>query len=239
MARLRAVGEFGAIEGLWISHYHDDHTQAVNIAKRRFGAKVYVQREMLDIIENPTAYPMPCLFPESIRVDRVVEDGETIQWKNFRLTFYYFPGQTIYHSALLVEKDRYKVLFTGDSIANWGVDDYCSQNRNFIGSGVGYEKKCFDLLLKIQPDMLVAAHWGAEPVSPEYVRNSMALFQRREALYRNLFPHDNVNFGLDPYWIRAYPFRQKVLPGARVAIESRIMNHASEPKTRSCMAGFA
>jgi hypothetical protein len=98
-----------------------------------------VQREMLDIIENPLAYQMPCLFPESIRVDYPMEHGQTIDWKGFKLTAYNFPGQTLYHDGLLVEKDGFKVFFTGDSFANWGIDDYCSQNRCFLGREAGYE----------------------------------------------------------------------------------------------------
>ena len=228
LSRLQATGEIGAVEGIWITHYHDDHTQLVNEAKRRFGAKVYVQRQMLDIIENPLAYQMPCLFPESIRVDHLMEHGQTIIWKGFRLTAYDFPGQTVYHDGLLVEKDGFKVFFTGDSFANWGVDDYCSQNRCFLGRDTGYEK-CFKILLETQPNMLMAAHWGPLPVSQDYLEKSRILFQGREKLYQKLFPHSDVNFGTDPAWIRAYPYRQTTLPGGLVQMEGRVMNHSSQP----------
>jgi len=228
LARLQAAGEIGAVEGIWITHYHDDHTEFVNVAKRRFGAKVYVQREMLDIIENPVAYQMPCLFPESIRVEHPMEHGQTIVWKGFQLTAYHFPGQTVYHDGLLVEKDGFKVFFTGDSFANWGVDDYCSQNRCFVGRDTGYEK-CFQILLQTQPDILMAAHTGPLPVSPELLKRSMALFRERERLYQKLFSHSDVNFGTDPCWIRAYPYRQSTLPGGLVEIEARVMNHSAKP----------
>ncbi len=228
LARLQAAGEIGAVEGIWITHYHDDHTQLVNETKRRFGAKVYVQREMLDIIENPLAYQMPCLFPESIRVDHPMEHGQSIEWKGFKLTAYHFPGQTLYHDGLLVEKDGYKVFFTGDSFANWGVDDYCSQNRCFLGRDTGYEK-CFQILLQTQPNLLIAAHWGPLPVSPEYLKRSMALFRERERLYQRLFPHNEVNFGTDPCWIRVYPYRQTALAGGLVEMEARVMNHSAKP----------
>jgi glyoxylase-like metal-dependent hydrolase (beta-lactamase superfamily II) len=228
LSRLQAAGEIGAVEGIWITHYHDDHTQQVNEAKRRFGAKVYVQREMLDIIENPMAYQMPCLFPESIRVDHPMEHGQTIDWKGFKLTAYDFPGQTVYHDGLLVEKDGFKVFFTGDSFANWGVDDYCSQNRCFLGRDTGYEK-CFKILLETQPNILMAAHWGPLPVSPEYLTRSLTLLRERATLYQKLFPHSDVNFGTDPCWIRAYPYRQTALPRGLVGMEARVMNHSAKP----------
>ncbi len=187
-----------------------------------------MQRQMLDIIENPLAYQMPCLFPESIRVDHPMEHGQGIDWKGFKLTAYDFPGQTVYHDGLLVEKDGFKVFFTGDSFANWGVDDYCSQNRCFLGRDTGYEK-CFKILLETRPNILMAAHWGPLPVSPDYLKTSMTLFQERENLYQKLFSHSDVNFGTDPAWIRAYPYRQVALPGGLVEIEARVMNHSSKP----------
>jgi hypothetical protein len=43
-------------------------------------------------------------------------------------------------------------------------------------------------------------------------------------------PGHNVNFGTDPNWIRAYPYRQNMIPGASVVIEARVMNHSARPK---------
>jgi glyoxylase-like metal-dependent hydrolase (beta-lactamase superfamily II) len=227
--KLLAAGEIRSVDGIWITHYHDDHTQMVNVAKRKYGARVHVERHMVDIIENPLAYQMPCLFPESIRVDRPMEHGESIAWKGFRLTAYHFPGQTLYHDGLLVERDGVKAFFTGDSFANFGIDDYCSQNRCFLGPEVGYQQ-CFKLLLELKPDLLVAAHWGPVPISTEYLRRALDLFAERERLFARLFPWENPNFGLDPAWIRCYPYRQKVLPGGMVMVEARVYNHASRPK---------
>lgn len=228
LARLRAAGEISSVDGIWITHYHYDHTESINAAKRRFGAKVYAQRELVDITENPTAYQMPVLFPESIRVDRVLDHRESMEWKGFRLTAYHFPGQTLYHAGLLVERDGCRVFFTGDSFANWGIDDYCSQNRCFLGPGVGY-RKCIQILLDAKPDLLAASHWGPLPVSSEYLKKTDALLEERTQLLKALFPHDDPNFGTDPYWVRAYPYRQGVLPGAPVAIEARVMNHSAKP----------
>jgi len=91
-------------------------------------------------------------------------------------------------------------------------------------------KKCFKVLLQTNPDILMAPIGGPLPVSSHYLQKSLALFQEREKLYQKLFPHDDVNFGTDPCWIRAYPYRQKILPGAKTEIEARIMNHSGKPK---------
>ena len=59
----------------------------------------------------------------------------------------------------------------------------------------------------------------------------MALFRERQKIQDRLFPHKDGNFGTDPCWIRAYPYRQTVLPGAPVELEARVMNHSADPMT--------
>ena len=229
MVRLAQSRDIAAIDGLWISHYHDDHVPSVNEIRRRFGAKVYAQRELQDILENPRAYLMPCLFPESIHVDHPLDEGEVIDWKGYKLTGYYFPGQTLYHGGLLVEHQGTRIFLSGDSFTNFGMDDYCSQNRNLLGEGRGF-KRCLHLLRRLQPDLLVAAHWGAVPVSGAYLDKALDALSQREVLMGKLVPWDNPNFGLDPYWVRAYPYRQSILRGQPVTLEAIILNHSEEPR---------
>lgn len=226
----KKAGEIGNIEGVWITHYHNDHTASVMEAERKWGLKVYAHESLLDILQNPLAYQMPAMIAEPIRVDRVLKDGETFEWKGFRMTAYYFPGQTLYHGGLLVEYDGQRAFFTGDSFENFSVDDYCSYNRCFLGPGVGYEK-CIQLLIDLKPTMLVGAHFGPLPVSEDNLRKALDKFREREKLATVLFPWDDPNFGLDPYWIRAYPYRQAVLPGAQVQLEVRVYNHSAAAKT--------
>ncbi len=220
-----------SVDGIWISHYHDDHVASVNEIARNYGAKVYAQEELQDILENPTAYRMPCLFPESIHIDHPLTNGEVINWKGYRLTGYYFPGQTLYHGGLLVEREGTRLFMSGDSFANFGIDDYCAYNRNFIGrSEPGYQQ-CIQLLLKLEPDMLVAAHHGPIPFARDNLYKALLLLQEREAFFGSLLCWEDPNFGLDPCWIRAYPFRQKVLPGQAVTVQLRIFNHSASAKS--------
>jgi glyoxylase-like metal-dependent hydrolase (beta-lactamase superfamily II) len=227
-------GTIKGVDGIWISHYHDDHVTSVNDVRRKHGAKVYAQNELRDILENPKAYCMPCLFPESIHIDHPVSEGEVIHWKGYKLTGYFFPGQTLYHDGTLIERDGEdtRVFMTGDSFANWGIDDYCSFNRNFLGrdgdiNGYG---RCLRLLGELKPDLLMAAHWGPEPVSEAYLQKTLRLLEHRQELMSPLFPWDDCNFGLDPYWIRAYPYRQQIFRGQMLTLEARIYNHSNSPR---------
>jgi glyoxylase-like metal-dependent hydrolase (beta-lactamase superfamily II) len=233
--KLAKSGEISGIDAIWISHYHDDHNTSVNTVRKKYGCKVYVQKEMQDILENPLAYCMPCLFTEGIHIDHALSEGEVVHWKGYKLTAYYFPGQTLYHDGLLVEHDGTRVFMTGDSFANWGIDDYCSYNRNFVGKDgeiAGYNR-CLKLLHQLNPDLLCAAHWGPVPVTREHLQKSMDLLHQRDEMLRHLIPWDDPNFGLDPYWISAYPYRQSILPGQRVTLEVRVYNHADSPREAS------
>jgi glyoxylase-like metal-dependent hydrolase (beta-lactamase superfamily II) len=232
LEKLAKAGTIKGVDGIWISHYHDDHVQSVNALRRRFGAKVYVQRELQDIFENPTAYSMPCLDPESIHVDHPLSEGEVINWKGYKLTCYYFPGQTLYHDGVLLEHEGTRIFQTGDSFGNFGIDDYCSYNRNLLGDEPGYEQ-CFRLLLRLEPDMLLASHWGPLPFSKENVQKAQDLVRERRKLLLALLPWDDPNFGLDPSWVRTYPYRQAVLPGQPVTLEARIYNHSGSARQAS------
>jgi glyoxylase-like metal-dependent hydrolase (beta-lactamase superfamily II) len=221
-------GRISAVDAIWASHYHDDHVASINEVRRKYGAKLFVQREMVDIFEHPEAYCMPCSFPESIHVDHVLTDGETFQWKEYRLTAYYFPGQTLYHAGLLIEYKGTRVFMSGDAFGNWAIGDVCSYNRNFVGKDgeVAGCARCLKLLRELKPDLLCAAHWGPIPISPDYIEKTLQLLQEREETLNRLLPWEDPNFGLDPYWIRAYPYRQDILPGQSITLEVCIFNHA-------------
>ena len=65
--------------------------------------------------------------------------GSHWRWKEFEMTLYYFPGQTLQHDALLVKKDTgEQFFFIGDSFTPSGIDDYCLLNRNLLHEGTGY-----------------------------------------------------------------------------------------------------
>ena len=79
-------------------------------------------------------------------------------WKESELTVHYFPGQTLYHQALLVRKDGGKsVCFIGDSFTPSGIDDYCLQNRNLLRADAGF------LNLTFATGTGFERNWGCRP----------------------------------------------------------------------------
>ncbi|MCS6831535.1 MAG: MBL fold metallo-hydrolase, partial [bacterium] len=190
--------QVSGVDALWITHYHDDHVDAIPQFRQRFGGSIIAEQSVAQVISHPDAWRLPCLSPWAIPVDRVVEHGERWQWQEFTLTAYHFPGQTLYHGGLLVEGRGLRLFFCGDSFTPTGLDDYCAFNRNLLGEGVGYDF-CLQLLEELQPDMLLNCHVDA-PFAPSAAHLSMwrAVLRERVVLLKQLLPYEDPNEGVCP-----------------------------------------
>jgi len=66
----------GGYHELWVTHYHNDHTAGIPEFQKRFDCPCIADRRLAKVLTNPTAWRLPCLAPEPIRVDRPMEDGQ-------------------------------------------------------------------------------------------------------------------------------------------------------------------
>lgn len=137
----------------------------------------------------------------------MVPDGYHMKWNEFSFTFYNFPGQTLYHNALLVETASDKILFVGDSFTPTGMDDYCIQNRNIIQDGTGF-LYCIDILRKIPNDAwLVNQH--VQPLfrytwqQLDFMENKI---RERAEILTELSPWEDFNLIIDEQCARIYPY---------------------------------
>lgn len=234
LVKLKAQGRLASIEGLFITHYHDDHTDRINEFLRENPCPVYVTPVMEDVTRRPGAYRLPAMTANAIGPLTVVPDGHRMSWKEFTLTFYDFPGQSIYHSALLVEKDSgEKIFFVGDSLTPSGLDDYCLQNRNLLGPGTGY-LYCLDLLQdKIPADALLINQHVLETFRFDggQLKRIEDIFKQRSDLSRDLFPWDEPDYGVDEQWARIYPYGQEIQANQWANLAVKILNHSATTNT--------
>lgn len=232
--KLRDSGRLTSVEGFFITHYHDDHTNWVNEFLDAYSCPAYVTPCMEDVLRHPGAYRLPAMTAKPITRLKAVPDGHRMRWKEFALTFYDYPGQSIYHDALLVEKDGgEKIFFIGDSFTPSGIDDYCLQNRNFLRDGMGYFYCLDHLKNKIPPEALLINEHVLEPFrfdSGQISHMAKALEQRR-AVLTDLFPWDDANYGIDEQWARMYPYGQEAAPGQRAEVAVRLLNHSAKRTT--------
>lgn len=234
LQQLHEKGDMRAVEGLWITHYHDDHVDAVPEFQKTFDCPCITDQHVAEVISDPLAWRLPCVSPGKARVDRVTKDGDSWDWHEFHLTAYHFPGQTRYHAALFVESADLRMLFVGDSFTLSGIDDYCAQNRNWLGADVGFDR-CIALIDKLRPTHIFNCHVGkAFDFTVDECRFMRANLAEREKLFGQLFPWDHANYGMDDSWIRCYPYEQKGVAGEQLSLDVVVTNHSTVPQTLKC-----
>lgn len=231
LEELHAAGRFRSIEGIWITHYHDDHTDYVPKVARRWNAPVHYSTRIADIVEKPGKYRMPALT-HTPSAGQAHADRDKWRWREFTFTAYDFPGQTLYHGGLTVTNDAApeKLFFVGDSFTPSGVDDYCLLNRNFVGENEGY-LYCLDLIEKLGGE-----HWLInQHVAPMFRYDKERLvrmrdeLQKRAGLLRELSPLPGANFAVDEGWARIVPYSVRPKAGETATLALEITNHA--PRT--------
>ena len=230
---LAAEGRLRTVEGIWITHYHDDHTDFAQELADHFHCPVYFTPRLTDILEHPSHYRMPCLTTAPITSGKPQPDGTRMRWREFRLTFFDFPGQTLYHDGLLVERDGGEALsFVGDSFTPSGIDDYCLQNRDLVREGEGY-LYCLGVLQRLDKRVwLVNQH--VEPTfrfSADQFARMHAELLKRIAILKQLAPWPDPNYAIDESWARVDPYGSEARDGENVTLRLRILNHAPQRET--------
>ena len=224
-----AAGEISALEGCWVTHYHDDHVDSLGRLASTLGCPILTDQHMAEIVEYPGRFFLPCISPNPAPVTQATREGESWRWHEFQLTALHFPGQTYYHGGLLVEGQGVKVFFAGDSGSPTGVDDHCCPNRVFLGQGKGF-RRCIEIWRQFKPDYIFNQHqeraFCFSEAELDYMEHMLA---ERERLLAELLPWEDVNFGLDENWCRVYPYEQEVTPGGATAIEVHFTNHGVQP----------
>ncbi|MCY4403304.1 MAG: MBL fold metallo-hydrolase [Candidatus Poribacteria bacterium] len=236
--QLEENGEISEVTQFWITHYHDDHVNAIPEFQETFPCESITDDIVARVITNPIGFRLPCISPSVTRVDRTTGDGDSWQWNEFTMTAYHFPGQTYYHGGLLVEGHGVRMFFSGDSFTMAGIDDYCSGNRNLLGADVGYEK-CIRLIQELKPTHIFNCHvdpaFDFTDTEIDFMLNTLA---EREKCYTELFPWDHANYGMDEHWVRCYPYEQEVAQGGTAQLHVEITNHSHEPRTATVQPIF-
>lgn len=233
--KLMADGLITKIEGIFVTHYHGDHTDWVQAAAEEFKCPVYSTTEYEDILEKPEAYHMAAMTPNAIKDVTGLKDGTVMKWRDLELTFYFYPGQALYHGGLLVRKPGDKtIFFIGDAFTPSGLDDYCTLNRNLLREDNGY-LYCFRKLRELKGDVwLMNEHvnfiFKYTPAQLDYLESR---YRERIRMLSELFPWDDPNYGVDEQWAWFYPYGQETDRGKTLSCEFQIWNHSARERTYS------
>ena len=230
LRKLRDAGRLRTVEGIWITHYHDDHTDYIGDVSAEFHSPVYFTDRMSEVMGKPGAFRLPCLTTKGVPVSGAKRDGETLDWHEWKFTFWHFPGQTLYHGGLVAKReDGQTYLFTGDSFTPSGMDDYCMQNRDILRQGEGYEF-CLRRIASL-PENTWLLNQHVEPMfryTGAQVKRMQTALSERSAALAELSPWPDINYMVDESWARVFPYGSDIGVGETLELELRITNHAPE-----------
>ena len=224
------AGVINKVDGIFVTHYHDDHTDAVQQASEEFDCPVFAVQNYVDILRNPGNYHMPCLHHTPIEEVVPKQHGDIMEFHEFKLTFRIFPGQTFYHGALLVEQPKQApVFFVGDAFSPSGMDDYCVLNRNLMHKDDGF------LFCLRQIRALGENYWLINEHIPHVFRfskNELDTLERgfvkRIDTVRSLTVWDDPNYAVDEQWAVLYPYGLRGKSGMTHEFNVVITNHSSK-----------
>ncbi len=231
--RLRRRRVFDKLEGIFVTHFHDDHTDFVQAMAAQADAPVYAGRELKDILENPAAYRMPAMTEKPIRTVRALEEGQVLRWHEFEFRYTYFPGQAIYHGGLDVRRDDgQRYFFIGDSFSPSGLDDYCLLNRHLLHPSLGHFR-CLDRIRAIKGDYwLVNQHIDEVfRYGDEQLATMQEVLEEKKRAVAELVPWEDPNFGIDEQWVRFYPYGMQTRGGEAFDLYAVVLNHLAEAET--------
>jgi glyoxylase-like metal-dependent hydrolase (beta-lactamase superfamily II) len=231
--KLMKQGLVEKIDGIFVTHYHDDHTNFVAEAAKKYKCPVYATTEYKDILENPSAYHMPALTHTPIPNVKAFKDGHKMKWNEFEFTFHFYPGQTYYHGAMLVKRNSdTPVFFVGDAFSPSGMDDYCLLNRNLLHKDTGY-RKCMTMIRELGPK-----YWLINEHIPHVFRFSDKEMTYLESRYKKrigdiakIVPWDDPNYAVDEQWAVCYPYGSERKTSSKFEIQVRLINHSNKERT--------
>jgi glyoxylase-like metal-dependent hydrolase (beta-lactamase superfamily II) len=209
------------------THYHDDHVAGFNLLRDVEGTQIWAAENMVDLLQEPRRFDLPCLWYDPIPVDRSIAYGQPIQWHEYELTLHPLPGHTLFAAAIEVVVDGQRVVATGDQqdgrwVAGERPEILNYQYRNgfrfddFVDSA--------ELYRRLRPDLLISGHWLPRPVTDEYLDHLIEAGREVARLHRDLLPLDAVDFGAGGFGARIEPYQSWVGPGATLSVRVTVRN---------------
>jgi glyoxylase-like metal-dependent hydrolase (beta-lactamase superfamily II) len=243
IAGMRAHLGLKQIDAFWISHMHGDHFLLGPMLKEQYGAEAWTLDSIVDRCENPRAYDYAAMVSaysdgfDGMKIDRAIRPGERIEWEGLTLQVDWMPGQTEFGCCLWLELDGQRIAFTGDNLfgnpqspEQDGHEAVVARNSCILQEGYLYGA---EYLRKLKPDILMGSH--------SYVMHNPAAFIDRYynwaktmmGLYREMLPEGSSEYGYDPYWVSAYPYRVNLWQQEQAEVLVTIRNFRDRPQRHS------
>jgi glyoxylase-like metal-dependent hydrolase (beta-lactamase superfamily II) len=209
------------------SHMHDDHMNGFPHLIRHHATKVWCYENMVDIFENPRGHNLGCILGEPFKVSRSFKNGEKFKWEEFEFEVAHSPGHTEYQMALFVNIDGNRIAFTGDAIFENPRKDGTLRHNLIFRNHVENDShlKSIRAIIGREPTMIAPGHGKPYAVDQATLLATEQKLRKGQQHYFDLLPEGEVGYGLDPSWVKIYPYQILLTPGQPQALEIRVQNY--------------
>jgi hypothetical protein len=137
--------------------------------------------------------------------------------------------------AMFADIDGARVAFTGDaffpsSISGGPAVPQLRHNlifRNWVESDS--HVKSIRTILEHQPTLVAPGHGKPFLSNKEDLEDLKRRLDDQQEYFRNVIADPDCNFGLNPSWVRLYPYQLLAKAGASAALELRVRNYRPKP----------
>ncbi len=167
LPKLKAEQKLGDMEVVLFSHAHFDHYDGIYSIFDREKPKVWTLDQVAVPLADPFKLRAPFLDVRPIKFDRLLKDGETATWREYRLKFHFLPGQTEFTMGVETTIDGKHCYFTAD---NWFHQDQFSGSGGWMGLNRSHPllyAASAQKVLDAKPEWVLAEHGGAFEFSAE------------------------------------------------------------------------
>ena len=243
--RARARLGLKQIDAVFVTHMHGDHALDAGFVRQKWGAKLWAMEGVADKFERAWDYDYCALMPayddrgrpdvlEPLKFDRVLRDGEVIEWQGYTLTCDWMPGQTKFHSCLHAEIDGQRVAFVGDNLFGSATDPKQGGNEAVVARNAAILEEGYlyaaSYLHQIAPDLLLGGHcWAIANPAGIIERLRVRMEQLRET-FQSLSAEDDYRYMFDPYWVQALPYRATLPKSGEATIDVHVRNFRDRPQ---------
>jgi len=231
LAELKASYGLKAVDVIMPSHMHDDHLNGFPHLVRHHGAKVWCYENMVDVLQNPRGYNLGCILGEPMKIDRAFRNGDTFKWEEFEFQVFHSPGHTEYQMALFATIDGARVAFTGDAFFPTGSANSLLRHNLIFRNWVENDShvKSIRTILEHEPNIVAPGHGKPFLSNKADLENLKARLEDQQKYFFDVIADPDCNFGLNPSWVRLYPYQLLAKAGSSATLELRARNYRSNP----------
>jgi len=214
------------------THYHDDHVAGFNLLREVEATEIWAADNMVDLLQEPLRFDLPCLLYDPIPVDRPIAYEQPVRWHEYEITLNRLPGHTLFAAAIEFEVDGRRVVATGDQQdGRWVAGERPEMLNYQYRNGFRFDDFTASAALyrRLRPDLLISGHWLPRPVTDDYLDQLHEAGAELARLHRELLPLDAVDFGAGGFGATIDPYRSAVRAGGVVDASVQVHNPFDRP----------